>query len=174
MAENSLWDKILGLFRSAGPYIPTASVIRTPAGKVLQPVEGTVIPLEEFPDPVIAEGVLGNGVGIRPSGGVVVAPCDCVITTAPDTGHAIGLDANGMEILIHIGVDTYNMKGEGFRVLVHVGDKVKLGTPLVKFDSSRIQSAGYNDTVAVLLTNTGDYDEGSVECGLKKGSSSDV
>ena len=167
MAQESLWKKIVSMFRNAGPYIPAVSVIRTPAGKVMQPVQGTVIPRTEIPDAVFAEGVLGDGVGIRPSGGVVVAPCDGVITSAPDTGHAVGLESNGMEILVHIGVDTFNMKGQGFRMLVKEGDHVKLGTPLVRFDSARIREAGYNDTIAVLLTNSDDFEEGTVETGIK-------
>ncbi len=168
MASESLWKKILGFFQNSGPYIPTVTVIRTPAGKIYKPVQGTVIPREEIPDPVFAEGVLGDGVGIRPAGGVVVAPCDGVITSAPDTGHAVGLEANGMEILVHIGIDTYAMKGDGFRMLVKEGDRVRLGTPLVRFDSAKIRAAGYSDTVAVLLTNTDDYGEGTVEVGVRE------
>ncbi len=144
---------------------PTVSVIRCAAGSVLQPVEGTVIPREEIPDETFAEGILGDGVGIQPSGEVVVAPFDGTVTSVAESKHAVGLESNGMEMLIHVGVDTVNMKGAGFTCLVKDGDTVKAGQPLIRFSKAKIKAAGYSDTVAVLLTNSDDLED--VECGAK-------
>ena len=144
---------------------PTVSVIRCAAGSVLQPVEGTVIPREEIPDETFAEGILGDGVGIQPSGEVVVAPFDGTVTSVAESKHAVGLESNGMEMLIHVGVDTVNMKGDGFTCLVKDGDTVKAGQPLIRFSKAKIKAAGYSDTVAVLLTNSDDLED--VECGAK-------
>lgn len=147
-------------------YVPTVSVIRCSAGQVYQPVEGKVIPREEIPDQTFAEGILGDGVGIEPTRGVVVAPFDCVVSQAPDTRHALGLEANGMELLIHVGVNTVEMNGDGFKLFVSEGDEVKLGQKLMEFDMDKIKAAGYSDTVAVLLTNSYEYDD--ISCGAEE------
>ena len=144
---------------------PTTSVIRCAAGTVLQPVPGKVIPMEEIPDETFASGVLGEGVGVVPTAGVVVAPFDGEVTSVFDTKHAITLEANGMELLIHVGINTVSMNGEGFTALVQDGDKVKAGQPLLNFDVSKIKAAGCNETVVVMLTNAEDLD--GVSCGAK-------
>ena len=145
--------------------VPTTSVIRCAAGTVLQPVEGTVIPREEIPDETFAEGILGDGVGIEPADELVVAPFDGTISSVAESQHAVGIEANGMEMLIHVGVDTVNMHGDGFTCLVKEGDEVKAGQPLIRFDREKIKAAGYSDTVAVLLTNSDDLE--GVECGAQ-------
>jgi PTS system sucrose-specific IIC component len=145
--------------------VPSTSVIRCAAGTVLQPVPGKVIPMEEIPDETFASGVLGEGVGIVPTAGVVVAPFDGEVTSVFDTKHAITLEANGMELLIHVGINTVSMNGEGFTALVQDGDKVKAGQPLLNFDVSKIKAAGCNETVVVMLTNAEDLD--GVACGAK-------
>ena len=147
------------------PEVPTTSVIRCAAGTVLQPVPGKVIPMEEIPDETFASGVLGEGVGVVPTAGVVVAPFDGEVTSVFDTKHAITLEANGMELLIHVGINTVSMNGEGFTALVQDGDKVKAGQPLLNFDVSKIKAAGCNETVVVMLTNAEDLD--GVACGAK-------
>ncbi len=145
--------------------VPTASVIRCAAGTVLQPVKGNVIAREAIPDDTFASGVLGDGVGIEPSDELVVAPFDGTISSVAESQHAVGVESNGMEMLIHVGVDTVNMQGDGFTCLVKEGDEVKAGQPLIRFDRAKIKAAGYSDTVAVLLTNSDDLE--GVECGLR-------
>ncbi|MBR1559658.1 MAG: PTS glucose transporter subunit IIA, partial [Clostridia bacterium] len=144
---------------------PTASVIRCAAGQVIQPVEGNVIPYTDIPDDTFASGVLGEGVGVQPTGEVVFAPFDGEVTSVAESKHAVGLEANGMELLIHVGVDTVAMNGDGFNCVVSEGDQVKAGQPLIYFDRAKIKAAGYSDTVAVLLTNSEDLE--GVELGAK-------
>ena len=143
--------------------VPTVSVIRCAAGQVLQPVEGNVIARESIPDDTFASGVLGDGIGVEPTAEVVVAPFDGTVSSVAESHHAVGLESNGMELLIHVGVDTVNMAGDGFTCLVAEGDEVKAGQPLIRFDRQKIKAAGYSDTVAVLLTNSDDLE--CVECG---------
>lgn len=132
---------------------------KTETKKVLYaPVKGTVIAREEIPDAVFASGALGEGVGIEPEAGEVIAPCDGEIVTVTETKHAIGiLGPDGMELLIHVGIDTVKMNGEGFDVKVAPGQKVKQGQTLLSFDMDKIKAAGYSTTTAVLVTNSADY-----------------
>ena len=145
--------------------VPTVSVIRCAAGTILQPVKGTVIAREDIPDETFASGVLGDGVGIQPSDDLVVAPFDGTITSVAESKHAVGIESNGMEMLIHVGVDTVKMNGEGFTCLVKEDEAVKAGQPLIRFSRAKIKAAGFSDTVAVLLTNSDDLED--VECGAK-------
>ena len=145
--------------------VPTTSVIRCANGTVLQPVKGNVIPYDQIPDNTFASGVLGVGVGVQPTDEVVVAPFDGEITSVAESKHAVGVAANDMELLIHVGVDTVAMNGDGFDCLVKEGDQVKAGQPLIRFSRAKIKAAGYSDTVAVLLTNSDDLD--GVEYGAK-------
>ena len=143
--------------KAAAPVdVPTNTIISCAAGKVLQPTKGKVIAREDIPDETFAAGILGDGVGIQPSEGVVVAPFDGVVSSVFDTKHAITLEKNGMELLIHVGVNTVNMQGDGFQAFVKDGDTVKAGQKLLTFDRDKIKKAGYNDTVVVLLTNSDD------------------
>lgn len=130
------------------------------AKKLYAPIQGTIVPRNEIPDDTFAAGVLGNGVGIDPEEGVVVAPFDGEISSVTDTKHAIGITGPAdMEVLIHVGVDTVNMKGDGFELLVEEGQKVKAGQKLMTFDIAKIKAAGYSPVAAVLLTNSDDYPE---------------
>ncbi len=130
-----------------------------PTAKTLYaPLKGNVIHREEIPDETFASGVLGDGVGIEPEVGEVVAPFDGEISSVTDTHHAIGITGPGeMEVLIHVGIDTVNMHGDGFEIFVSEGEKVKAGQKLMTFDISKIKAAGYSTTTAVLLTNSDDY-----------------
>ena len=130
------------------------------AKKLYAPIQGTIVPRNEIPDDTFAAGVLGDGVGIDPEEGVVVAPFDGEISSVTDTIHAIGITGPAdMEVLIHVGVDTVNMKGDGFELLVEEGQKVKAGQKLMTFDIAKIKAAGYSPVAAVLLTNSDDYPE---------------
>ncbi len=147
------------------PAEPMPSVVRCAAGELLQPCKGKVIAREEIPDDTFAMGILGDGVGVVPEEGIVLAPFDGTVTSVFDTKHAVTLEKDGMEVLIHIGVNTVNMQGEGFTAYVEDGAEVKAGQKLLGFDRDAIAKAGYNDTVVMLLTNSDDID--GVECGLK-------
>ena len=123
-----------------------------------------MIPREEIPDETFASGVLGDGVGIEPEEGLVVAPFDGEISSVTDTLHAVGITGPGeMEVLIHVGVNTVNMQGDGFTLLVKEGDTVKAGQKLLTFDIDKIKAAGYSTTTAVLVTNSDDYESCTVE-----------
>lgn len=122
------------------------------------PVKGNVIAREAIPDETFAAGILGDGVGIEPETGEVVAPFDGEISSVTDTRHAVGISGpDGMEVLIHVGIDTVNMNGDGFELLVSEGQKVTKGQKLIGFDMDKIKAAGYSTTTAVLLTNSDDY-----------------
>jgi PTS system sucrose-specific IIC component len=128
--------------------------------KIYAPIKGNAISYEEIPDETFASGVLGAGIGIEPAEGVVYAPYDGEISSTTETKHAIGITGAGdMELLIHVGVDTVNMQGDGFELFVEEGDKVKKGDKLITFDIEKIKAAGYSPTTAVLLTNSDDFEE---------------
>ena len=140
--------------------------IQCKAGTVYAPVQGTAIPSEKIPDETFATGILGRGVGIQPEIGLVVAPFDGTISSTTDTNHAVGVEsADGMELLIHVGVDTVAMKGDGFTCFVSEGQKVKAGDKLIAFDKAKIAAANHPDVVAVLVTNADDYSNLAVKTG---------
>ena len=125
---------------------------------IYAPGSGKVICRDDIPDETFASGIMGEGVGIKPEEEIIVAPFDGEITSVVDTGHAVGLtSSDGVELLIHVGVDTVKMQGDGFQVFVTEGQKVKTGEKLLKFDRDKIRKAGYSDTTAVLVTNSDDY-----------------
>lgn len=127
---------------------------------LVSPLSGDVVALENVNDPVFSSGAMGKGLAVKPTDGVVYAPADAEVTIAFETGHAYGLKtASGAEILIHIGIDTVSMNGNGFEKLVAAGDKVKAGTPLAKFDAAKIAEAGLDDTTMIIVTNTADFTE---------------
>ncbi|MDO5350515.1 MAG: PTS glucose transporter subunit IIA [Lachnospiraceae bacterium] len=119
------------------------------------PIKGEVIPLAQVPDTSLAYGMLGPGVGILPEEGLAVAPFDGEVSALFDTNHAIGLtsDDGGVEVLIHIGINTVALKGQYMTSLVSAGDHVKAGQPLIRFDMEKIQEAGYDTTAAVVVSN---------------------
>lgn len=126
--------------------------------KVFSPIKGVVLPLSEIKDDIFASGMMGPGVAIEPSEGKVVAPVDGEIVTIFPTGHAIGLRSDdGAEILIHIGMNTVELKGEGFYSLVKEGEHVKKGQMLLEFDLEKIQKEGYLTTTPVIITNFDKY-----------------
>ncbi|MGG0821318.1 beta-glucoside-specific PTS transporter subunit IIABC [Paenibacillus turicensis] len=119
------------------------------------PLYGKVIPLKEIGDGVFSEGELGQGCGMEPSKGELYSPFDGEVMVIAKTNHAIALKSDhGTEVLIHVGLDTVKLKGQGFQPLVKVGDKVKTGQLLMKFSISDIEAAGYSPTTAIIITNT--------------------
>ena len=122
------------------------------------PIVGDVVALSNVNDPVFSSGAMGQGIAVKPSQDVVYAPADAEVTIVFPTGHAYGLKtANGAEILIHVGIDTVSMNGEGFDQKVAQGDKVKAGDVLGTFDSAKIAAAGLDNTTMVIVTNTADF-----------------
>lgn len=139
--------------KETAPKAEAAPAVETEAGCVYAPLEGTVIPHTEIKDETFASGALGAGVGIVPAKGEVVAPFDGEIAMFFDTKHAIGLQSNdGVEILIHVGINTVELNGKHFRALKESGDKVKAGDKLLEFDMNAIKAAGYDVTTAVLVS----------------------
>ena len=116
-----------------------------------------MVPIEEAPDNVFSQKIMGDGVAIEPTNTVVTAPADCDVSVVmADTGHACGLTLpNGIELLIHVGVDTVDMGGEGFKLLVSEGDHVKAGQPLIEFDPEKIRAAGHPCTTMLIVTADG-------------------
>lgn len=123
-------------------------------------VSGHVIPVTEVADPVFSSKALGDGIAIRPNGQTITAPCNGEISMVADTGHAIGLTLNnGAELLLHIGLDTVSLNGEGFQVLVKQGSKVKQGTPLLKFDKAFIEGKGLATDCIMIVANTDEFSD---------------
>ena len=155
-----LFDKLLGK--------KAAVEGTTEPGMLYLPIEGKVITLSEIGDGVFSEEVLGKGCGIKPTEDKVYAPVNGTVTNIAETKHAIGLlSEDGVEVLIHVGMDTVDMNGDDFTVLVKDGQKVKCGQPLLKFSTDKIKAAGHPTTTAFVVTNTDDLSDVTV---LKIGS----
>ena len=153
---------------SAADQVSSQVSSQVSAGEEIKsPMNGTVIPLSEVPDAVFSSEMLGKGFGVEPSEGKAYAPVDGEVTTVFDTKHAIGLmSKHGVELLIHIGMDTVKLNGKGFDVKVKTGDQVKAGDLLAEFDMDLIKGEGYPVTTAVVVTNTDDCKEiGEVRTG---------
>ena len=125
---------------------------------IASPVEGRLLPLTEVKDTVFSSLAMGKGIAVLPTKGEIVAPEDCLVSVIYPTMHAIGLCLdNGAELLVHIGMDTVEMKGEGFQKFVQVGSHIEKGTTIIRFDIDRIKEAGYDPTVVVVVANTDAY-----------------
>lgn len=141
--------------KATGQKAPGADVPAEPTAALTAPVAGTATPLEKVADPVFSSGALGNGVGIVPSDGHVRAPVAGTVVTAMDSGHAYGIRTDdGVEVLVHVGLDTVNLKGEGFSPRVGAGQRVDRGDPLVDVDLAAVRQAGYDPTTVLVVTNT--------------------
>ncbi len=153
----------MGLFNKLRGKMNTADdsgITQVPTEKntVYSPIAGELIALSDFPDECFSEGVLGLGCGIRPSEEVVKAPFNGQVVSLLDTYHALGLlSEDGVELLIHVGVDTVTMEGKGFTPLVNQGDKIVMGQELLKFKTAEIQAAGFDPSVAVIVANSNGY-----------------
>lgn len=126
--------------------------------KLLAPIDGECIDLSEVPDQAFAQKLVGDGVAIDPTGDVVVAPCDGIISLIFETNHAFAISTKaGAEILVHIGMDTITLKGEGFIRLKEAGTKVKAGEEIIKIDREFIKSKGLSLDTPVLVTNPDEF-----------------
>ena len=146
--------------QAAGSTASAITVSKTEAAEVKELksiLDGKVMPIEEAPDDVFSQKIMGDGVAIEPSNTVVTAPADCDVSVVmADTGHACGLTLpNGVELLIHVGVDTVDMGGDGFKLLVNEGDHVKAGQKLIEFDPEKIKAAGHPCTTMLIVTAEG-------------------
>ena len=147
------------LDRLFGGRAKTAEETRFPGEKMVvkAPMDGIVLPLEQLPDETFAAAILGPGCGIEPTGGTVYAPFDGKVTSIVPTLHAVGLESTeGIELLIHIGMDTIALRGSGFTPLVREGQAVKAGTPLLNVDLDAIRAAGLSTESAIIVTNADD------------------
>lgn len=132
---------------------------KVPEGSIMAPVSGKSVALKDVPDEVFASGVMGQGVGIKIADDTIKSPVAGKITAIPGSKHAFGVTANdGAEVLVHIGIDTVNLKGKGFTALAKVGDKVNVGDPVIKVDRNEIEAAGYNLVTMVIITNGDEFD----------------
>ncbi|MSS45544.1 PTS beta-glucoside transporter subunit EIIBCA [Cutibacterium sp. WCA-380-WT-3A] len=137
---------------------PTSAKVSSEDVTITSPLQGRAVPISAIPDPVFSTGVVGDGIAIEPTTNTVVCPADATVVTAPDSGHAFGLKLDsGVELLIHVGIDTVELGGKGFDVKVKAGDHLRAGEPLVVFDPVVIDDAGYSKITPVLVTNGFDY-----------------
>lgn len=126
--------------------------------QILSPVAGKVIPMGEVADPTFSQEILGKGVAVVPSEGRFVAPVSGEVVVMFETKHAVSIKAdNGAELIIHIGLDTVNLKGQYYESHVKQGDKVKVGDLLVEVDLEKVKEAGYDVTTPVIICNTPDF-----------------
>ncbi len=139
------------------------------------PVNGKAIPQSEIPDEVFSTGMLGEGIGIIPSDGNFVSPVKGTVVDITPTLHAYSLlSDDGAEILLHIGIDTVELKGKGFENLVNVGDRIDVGTPLAKVDLNMIQTEGYSTTTALIIINSDVLSQITTFIGKSKASESEI
>ena len=159
--------------RAGHPAVPGGP--RTGHRLVLAPVPGRVVPLDEVGDPAFSQGMLGQGLGIEPTDGTVLSPVTGTVMADTRTSHALLIrDDAGVEVLVHVGIDTSRLGGRGFRSLVERGDRVRAGQPVIEFDPRAVAEQGLDPTVVVTVTNSGDLAlvgpaprEGVVEAGAE-------
>ncbi|HIW35419.1 MAG TPA: PTS glucose transporter subunit IIA [Candidatus Treponema faecavium] len=152
MAKESFGQKLMKMFGMQQPEQVAAAV------ELLVPVTGTVVALQDVEDEAFSSEALGKGCAIDPAVGEVYAPCDGVISVAPDTKHAVGITAdNGAEVLVHVGMNTVELKGNGYEIFVTEDQRVKKGDLLLKFDIPTIKAAGLSIVTPVIVNNSDDY-----------------
>lgn len=160
--------------KSPAPSEPARDTTQDGTAEIVlsAPLSGRIVPLDQVEDEVFSQGILGQGIAVLPEEGKVSAPCDGVISTIPDSRHAVGLTGpGGMEILIHVGMDTVQLEGKFFDCKVSVGDAVKKGDILLEFDKKEIAAAGYTLVTPMVVCNSDDYKsleilaEGNIQSG---------
>jgi glucose-specific phosphotransferase system IIA component len=127
-----------------------------PSLRLLSPFSGSVVPIEEVPDPVFAQKIVGDGVAVEPDEGVAVAPVDGDLAVLVGGGHAFALRAQNLEIIVHIGIDTIKLGGKGFEKCAHVGDRVSAGQLILRFDVAGIRAAGFSSISPLVISNLPD------------------
>ncbi|HFL2482542.1 TPA: PTS glucose transporter subunit IIA [Clostridioides difficile] len=133
---------------------------------IKSPISGKVIELSKIQDGVFSQKIMGEGVAIDSTGDIVYAPINGKIVVVAETKHAFVIElANGMELLIHVGLDTVNLKGEGFEALVSMGEQVKEGTPMLKINRPLIESKGISLITPVTITNHSEYNMNTCNVG---------
>ena len=155
-----LFDKVKSKFVSDdGTFVPPEASFATRPDTVYAPVSGVLIPLEEVNDEIISAGLIGNGYGILPTGnGVLYSPVSGRVRATTVTNHSIGISTpEGLDVLIHIGIGTVNMKGKGFKRFVEVNQDVHAGQVLMTFDVDAIKLAGYDEVIACVVSNPDNF-----------------
>lgn len=151
-----LFDMFKKKAEPAAAAVPASISASAGADVLCSPVKGKVIKMADVPDPVFGGEVLGKGCAVWPEDDLVYAPCDGKVTVT--MGHAVGLQSDsGIEVLVHVGVDTVNMNGDGFEGFVKADDVVEAGQPILKIDRAKIAAAGYKDCVVVAVSNTAEF-----------------
>lgn len=151
-----LFDMFKKKAEPAAAAAPASISASAGADVLCSPVKGKVIKMADVPDPVFGGEVLGKGCAVWPEDDLVYAPCDGKVTVT--MGHAVGLQSDsGIEVLVHVGVDTVNMNGDGFEGFVKADDVVKAGQPILKIDRAKIAAAGYKGCVVVAVSNTAEF-----------------
>ena len=138
-------------------------------GTITSVLSGRVIPIEEVDDNVFSQKIMGDGVAVEPEDTLVKAPADAAVTVVmKESGHACGLTlANGLELLIHVGIDTVDMNGDGFQLFVEEGQKVRRGDPLIQFDPEKIKAAGHPLTTMLIVTGEGSASNVTMHSGME-------
>lgn len=150
------FQKLFGQSQEA-PKAPETPVPSGPI-QIFAPVVGQAVPISEVSDPTFGEKILGDGCAIKPTEGKVLAPCDGTVEQIFETGHAVTLTSlGGAEILIHVGLDTVELKGKHYTIHAHDGDKVKKGDLLIEFDAAAIAAEGYDTITPVVICNSDDF-----------------
>lgn len=149
---------IIGFKDEIEENLPTQSIEMGKQFKLVSPVEGKIIPTEIVSDNIFAKQIMGYTIAIQPKSNHITSPLDGEVIVIAETSHAIGLRSNdGVEVLLHLGIDTVELNGENFELNVKVGDSVKIGDSLVRMDVQSIENAGYDSVVLMIVTNTNDY-----------------
>ena len=152
-------NKLFG--KAKGPERPAALEVEATAGVVLAPVSGQVEKVEAIPDPVFPQEMMGKTLAIWPSEGTLFCPVSGTLVSAMP--HAVGISGDdGIEVLIHVGIDTVEMSGDGFELFVKQGEAVRAGEALMTFDRDKIKAAGKADIIMTIVTNIDDFPEAKV------------
>lgn len=137
---------------------PETIALQLAPNTVVAPCSGKGVLMADLPDPVFASGVMGASYGIEPVGDVLYAPVTGTVTATTPTLHALGLESDdGVEVLLHIGVDTVTLRGDGFESFVSQGQHVIAGEALMRFDRNKVKAAGFADTIITVVTNSYDF-----------------